>query len=155
MLKRREFLAQTSAWAGATLLAGAGPTWADDAAFELATFRTDVSPPDGHPLCGGWIKPVVGQDDSQEAIGLVLFGGTLFAAGLSIALPVGFAIILVQLVMAMLARSAPQLNLFSVGLPAALLAGIVLLAMAAPMIADGILAVLRQGLGESQLLARG
>jgi len=93
---------------------------------------------------------------SAEAIhGLVLFGGTLFAAGLSIALPVGFAIILVQLVMAMLARSAPQLNLFSVGLPAALLAGIVLLAMAAPMIADGILAVLRQGLAESQHLARG
>lgn len=93
---------------------------------------------------------------SGQAIhGLVLFGGTLFAAGLSIALPVGFAIILVQLVMAMLARSAPQLNLFSVGLPAALLAGIVLLAMAAPMIADGILAVLRQGLAESQLLAKG
>ncbi len=93
---------------------------------------------------------------SAQAIhGLILFGGTLFAAGLSIALPVGFAIILVQLVMAMLARSAPQLNLFSVGLPAALLAGIVLLAMAAPMIADGILAVLRQGLAESQLLARG
>jgi flagellar biosynthetic protein FliR len=57
--------------------------------------------------------------------------------------------------MAMLARSAPQLNLFSVGLPAALLAGIVLLAMAAPMIADGILAVLRQGLAESQILAKG
>jgi flagellar biosynthetic protein FliR len=50
--------------------------------------------------------------------GLVLFGGVLFAAGLSIALPVGFALILVQLVMGMLARSAPQLNLFSVGLPA-------------------------------------
>jgi flagellar biosynthetic protein FliR len=93
---------------------------------------------------------------SGQAIhGLVLFGGTMFAAGLSIALPVGFAIILVQLVMAMLARSAPQLNLFSVGLPAALLAGIVLLAMAAPMIADGILAVLRQGLAESQILAKG
>lgn len=93
---------------------------------------------------------------SAQAIhGLVLFGGTLFAAGLSIALPVGFAIILVQLVMAMLARSAPQLNLFSVGLPAALLAGIVLLAMAAPLLADGIIAVLNQGLGEAHRLAAG
>jgi len=86
---------------------------------------------------------------------LVLFGGTLFAAGLSIALPVGFAVILVQLVMAMLARSAPQLNLFSVGLPAALLAGIVLLAVAAPVIGDSILAVLQQGLEESQRIAAG
>jgi flagellar biosynthetic protein FliR len=93
---------------------------------------------------------------SAEAIhGLVLFGGTLFAAGLSIALPVGFAIILVQLVMAMLARSAPQLNLFSVGLPAALLAGIVLLAMAAPLLGDSIIAVLRQGLEESHRIAAG
>ena len=93
---------------------------------------------------------------SAQAInGLVLFGGTLFAAGLSIALPVGFAIILVQLVMAMLARSAPQLNLFSVGLPAALLAGIVLLAMAAPLLGDGIIAVLRQGLDEAHRIAAG
>jgi flagellar biosynthetic protein FliR len=66
-----------------------------------------------------------------------MFGGVLFAAGLSIALPVGFAIILVQIVMGVLARSAPQLNLFSVGLPAALLAGIVLLAIAAPVMGEG------------------
>lgn len=87
--------------------------------------------------------------------GLVLFGGILFAAGLSIALPVGFALILVQLVMGMLARSAPQLNLFSVGLPAALLAGFVLMAIAAPTMADAIIAVLQQGLGESRRLAGG
>jgi flagellar biosynthetic protein FliR len=93
---------------------------------------------------------------SNNAIhSLVLFGGTLFAAGLSIALPVGFAVILVQLVMAMLARSAPQLNLFSVGLPAAVLAGIVLLAVAAPVIGDAILAALQQGLEESRRIAAG
>ncbi len=93
---------------------------------------------------------------SAESIrGLVLFGGVLFAAGLSIALPVGFALILVQLVMGMLARSAPQLNLFSVGLPAALLAGIVLLAIAAPVIGEGIVAVLQQGLEESRRIALG
>jgi len=89
-------------------------------------------------------------------LGLVLLPlFSLFAAGLSIALPVGFAIILVQLVMAMLARSAPQLNLFSVGLPAALLAGIVLLAMAAPVMSDGIIAVIQQGLEQSRRLALG
>jgi flagellar biosynthetic protein FliR len=93
---------------------------------------------------------------SAESInGLVLFGGVLFAAGLSIALPVGFALILVQLVMGMLARSAPQLNLFSVGIPAALLAGIVLLAIAAPVIGDGIIDVLGQGLGEARRIALG
>lgn len=87
--------------------------------------------------------------------GLVLFGGELFSAGLAIALPVGFALILVQLVMAMLARSAPQMNIFSVGLPATLMAGLVLLAIAAPVMADGILAALQRGLAEARMLASG
>jgi flagellar biosynthesis protein FliR len=87
--------------------------------------------------------------------GLVWFGSVLFAAGLSIALPVGFAIVLVQIVMGMLARSAPQLNLFAVGFPAALLAGIVLLAIAAPVMGDGIIAVLQMGLEEARRLAEG
>ena len=65
--------------------------------------------------------------------------------GLSIALPVAFAIILVQIVMGMLARSAPQLNLFAVGFPAALLAGIVLLAIAAPVLGEGIIAAISVG----------
>lgn len=87
--------------------------------------------------------------------GLVQFGGLVFAAGLSIALPVGFAIILVQLVMAMVARSTPTLNLFAVGLPATLLAGLVLLAMAAPVMADSIVSALKAGLDVAATLSHG
>lgn len=72
---RREFLELGAAWSGAVLLGSAcQPTWADSPKLEIACFRADVSPPNGHPLCGGWIKPVEGQDDTQEAIGLVLRG---------------------------------------------------------------------------------
>ena len=74
---------------------------------------------------------------------------------MSIALPVAFAIILVQILMGLLARSAPQLNLFAVGFPAALLAGIVLLAIAAPVIGEGIIAAIRMGLEQSRLMAAG
>ncbi|MDE0865807.1 MAG: hypothetical protein OSA98_18635 [Rubripirellula sp.] len=42
--------------------------------LRLATFRFDVTPPLGHSLCGGWIKPVVGTDDPLQAIGYVLLG---------------------------------------------------------------------------------
>lgn len=84
---------------------------------------------------------------------LVLFGGELFAAGLAVALPVGFALIIVQLVMGMLARSAPSLNLFAVGLPAALLAGIVLMAIAAPVMAEGLTFSLQNGLAMARQLA--
>lgn len=93
---------------------------------------------------------------SAESIrGLVFFGGVLFSAGLSIALPVASAIVLVQVMMALLARSAPQLNLFAVGFPAALLAGVILLAVAAPVIGEGVIAAIRLGLEQSRSLAMG
>jgi hypothetical protein len=42
--------------------------------FHLATFSCDVTPPPGHPLCGGWIEPVRGVDDPLRALGVVLLG---------------------------------------------------------------------------------
>lgn len=92
---------------------------------------------------------------AESMRGLVWFGSVLFAAGLSIALPVGFAIVLVQIVMGMLSRTAPALNLFAVGFPAALLSGIVLLAIAAPVIGDGIIGAIQLGLEESRRIAGG
>ena len=73
---RRQFIGQTCGWAGGTLLAAQGIAWADEPRLELATFRADVSPPIGHPLCGGWIKPAEAQDDPLEAIGLVRGAGS-------------------------------------------------------------------------------
>ncbi len=40
----------------------------------VGTFTADISPPLGHPLCGGGIEPVRGQDDPLEAVGIVLLG---------------------------------------------------------------------------------
>jgi hypothetical protein len=73
---RRRFLEQLTATSAAwTLL----PSWgqADEqqtGSLHLAPFRFDVTPPEGHSLCGGWIKPVIGVDDTLEAIGFVLLG---------------------------------------------------------------------------------
>ncbi len=100
--------------------------------------------------------PVGGAWPAAESLrGLALFGGDVFAAGLAIALPVAFALILVQIVMGLLARSAPAMNLFSVGLPATLLAGIILLAIAAPAIGEGIVAAIERGLDEARAIAAG
>jgi hypothetical protein len=43
-------------------------------ALHLATFSCDVTPPVGHPLCGGWIEPVRAVDDPLLARGVVLLG---------------------------------------------------------------------------------
>jgi hypothetical protein len=42
--------------------------------LHLATFACDVTPPEDHPLCGGWILPVRGVDDPLRALGVVLLG---------------------------------------------------------------------------------
>jgi len=40
--------------------------------LKVAAFSCDVTPPLGHPLCGGWIKPLEAVDDPLLAKGIVL-----------------------------------------------------------------------------------
>ena len=40
----------------------------------LGVARCDVTPPVGHPLCGGWIEPVRAVDDPLRALGVILLG---------------------------------------------------------------------------------
>ncbi len=42
--------------------------------LHLARFDVDASPPVGHPLCGGWIKPAAATDDPLRLRGVVLEG---------------------------------------------------------------------------------
>lgn len=42
--------------------------------LHIGTFRFDVTPPMGHSLCGGWIRPVEAVDDRLQAIGYILLG---------------------------------------------------------------------------------
>ncbi len=42
--------------------------------IHLARFDVDATPPLGHPLCGGWIKPVDAVDDPLRLRGVVLEG---------------------------------------------------------------------------------
>lgn len=74
-ISRRHFIATSAgaATAGSVLSAQANAPQ-QPGPLQLATFRFDVTPPMGHSLCGGWIKPVVGVDDPLEAIGYVLLG---------------------------------------------------------------------------------
>jgi flagellar biosynthetic protein FliR len=64
------------------------------------------------------------------------FGSVMFATALSIALPVTLLLLLVQVMTGVISRSAPSLNLFSLGLPAGILAGLVALIAAMPLLTD-------------------
>lgn len=58
---------------------------------------------------------------------LVVYAKTIFSAGLLLSLPMLTALLLMNLAMGILNRSAPQLTVFSIGFPLTLLVGLVLL----------------------------
>jgi len=64
------------------------------------------------------------------------FMGDMFVTGVRIALPLVLILLLVQIFTGVLSRSAPSLNLFALGLPAGILAGLAALIITAPLIHD-------------------
>lgn len=61
--------------------------------------------------------PVGASLSAQGFAALVHWGGTLFSAGLHIALPVTAALLATNLAIGMMTRAAPQLNIFAIGFP--------------------------------------
>ena len=74
-MNRRDFISgSTGAMVAGALLTSDSVAADKPGNLRLATFRFDATPPEGHSLCGGWIRPVVGVDDPLEAMGYVLLG---------------------------------------------------------------------------------
>ncbi|EGD59371.1 flagellar biosynthetic protein FliR [Novosphingobium nitrogenifigens DSM 19370] len=83
------------------------------------------------------------------------FAADMFLTALAMALPVLLLLLVVQIVTGVIGRSAPALNLFSLGLPAGVLAGITALIISAPLISDNLTDIARGALtNASALLAR-
>jgi flagellar biosynthetic protein FliR len=61
------------------------------------------------------------------------FGGDMLSTAVLLALPVTLLLVLVNVVTGVISRSSPSLNLFALGLPAGVLAGLIALVMAAPV----------------------
>lgn len=75
MTINRRHLLESTLSAGIAGLLAPSVTWGESStSLKIAPFRFDVTPPMGHPLCAGWITPVVDVDDPLEAIGFVLTG---------------------------------------------------------------------------------
>lgn len=78
---------------------------------------------------------------------LVRFGGTIFVAGMLLALPLVGSLLIVNLSLGILNRSAPQLTVFSVGFPTSLLFGIFLLTILMTDFGRFLQSLFSQGLG--------
>ena len=73
---------------------------------------------------------------ADEAARITVFAGEMFATAVAIALPVMLVLLLVQILTGVMSRSAPALNLFALGLPAGVLAGIAALIAAFPLFTE-------------------
>ncbi|MCS6987001.1 MAG: flagellar biosynthetic protein FliR [Sphingomonadaceae bacterium] len=85
---------------------------------------------------------------------ILAWGGFAMASGVMAALPLTATLLLLNLLLAIAARSAPQLNLFAVGFPLMLATGLVALPLALPGLADtlaGTLTTLQRDLSELTL----
>ncbi|CAM4132669.1 flagellar biosynthetic protein FliR [Vreelandella rituensis] len=58
---------------------------------------------------------------------LARYGGTIFSAGMLLALPLVASLLVINLALGILNRSAPQLTVFNIGFPMSLITGLVLL----------------------------
>jgi flagellar biosynthesis protein FliR len=78
---------------------------------------------------------------ANGAWAIVSFGGRMFAWAMQLALPVVAALLVVNVSFGVLTRAAPQLNLFSVGFPASMLLGFVLVAVSLPAVLSKVLPI--------------
>ncbi|MEI9850224.1 MAG: flagellar biosynthetic protein FliR [Sphingomonas sp.] len=109
---------------------------------DLVMRSYEVMPP------GTWISP-------QKLLDIAMFGGYAFLAGLLLALPVGFLLLCLNVIVGMLSRAAPALNLFAVGLPASLAVGVVAILIALPAMGDYLLVIIREALDAAPRLVLG
>jgi flagellar biosynthesis protein FliR len=81
-----------------------------------------------------------------DPMALVRAASDIFAIAMSISLPIVAVMLLVNVVLGLMARVAPQLNLFAVGFPLTVLAGLAALTLFLPVLEAPLRAVLQRSL---------
>ena len=79
--------------------------------------------------------------------GVAIWGGSIFAYALQIALPILAALLTTNVALGILTRAAPQLNLFAVGFPITLAIGFFVLALSMPHLTPLLDRLTQEGLG--------
>lgn len=94
------------------------------------------------------VVPVGGAGVSAASLhALVGLGSEMFRVGLHLALPVLATMLILNLALGVLARAAPQLNIFAVGFPATIIIGLTAFVLIMPMMAPFLETALQRGLG--------
>lgn len=92
---------------------------------------------------------------AQAAYSVVTWGGRMFESGLTLALPVVAALLIANLTLGVLTRTAPQLNIFAVGFPITLMLGFFMLALVLPYLTAPLEKLLTSGVSMALEIAAG
>ncbi len=97
------------------------------------------------PIGGAFLGP-------KAIIGIAKAGALIFSAGMLASLPIVVGLFLVTLLIGILTRVAPQLNIFSVGFAITILAGLVLLLVSLPNLTTSMANILNETADEARSL---
>lgn len=79
------------------------------------------------------LMPVGGDVMSREAIwAIASWGSQMFAGGVWLALPAAASLLMINIAFGVMARSAPQLNIFAIGFPVTMMMGFVVILYTLP-----------------------
>lgn len=84
---------------------------------------------------------------------ITLWAGRIFSTGVQLALPIIAALLITNVGLGILARSAPQLNLFGIGFPVTLTVGFVMIAIAVPYMGGPLARLMQDALDMLQTMA--
>jgi flagellar biosynthetic protein FliR len=105
------------------------------------------------PLNSGWLSGQAGLAALAE--NLIRLTGSLVTAGVQMSLPVVGALLLADLTLALLARVAPQVQVFYLGVPLKIGLGLLILALSFPVIFPALVALFEALAGRTLLLLGG
>ena len=88
----------------------------------------------------------------KTLLAVVKAAALMFSAAFLVSLPVVVALFLITLTIGMLTRVAPQMNIFSVGFPISITAGIVLILIAVPGFANAMANLLDDAAGRVRMV---
>jgi flagellar biosynthetic protein FliR len=89
---------------------------------------------------------------AKSASALISWGAIVFSAGVLLSLPMMAALLTANIAMGVLARVAPQLNLFAVGFPVTIFAGFTVLLISLPYFGAAIARLFDQAFGVLHLV---
>jgi flagellar biosynthetic protein FliR len=97
--------------------------------------------------------PIVVTGGGINPMKIAVWGEIIFSAGLLLALPAVAALLITNMALGILTRTAPQLNLFGIGFPITLSMGFLILALALPGMLRPIERIIEQGVSNMSQVA--